>query len=92
LRPGSSTPRSRSAARSVSPQLDSGDEEDSLGRRLVAPRAGFGVTEQTATITANGWRANVRNLGVGRHLITTTVGVDGDTFPFHHVIDITPPG
>jgi len=52
----------------------------------------FGVPEQTATVTAYGWRANVRNLGVGRHLITTTVVVDGDTYPFDHVIDITPPG
>ena len=52
----------------------------------------FGVPGQTVTITAYGWRANVRNLGVGRHLIKTTIGVDGDTFPFHHEIDIVPPG
>ena len=50
----------------------------------------FGVPGQTATVTAYGWRANVRNLPVGRHLITTTVVVDGDMYPFHHVIDITP--
>jgi hypothetical protein len=52
----------------------------------------FGVPGQTATVTAYGWRANVRNLAVGRHLITITVVVDGDTYPFHHVIDITPLG
>ena len=51
----------------------------------------FGVPQQTATVTAYGWRANIRNLGVGRHLITTTVVVDGDAYPFHHVIDIVPP-
>jgi hypothetical protein len=52
----------------------------------------FAVPGQTATVTAYGWRANVRNLTVGRHLITTTVVVDGDTYPFHHIIDITPVG
>ena len=52
----------------------------------------FGVPGQTATITAYGWRANIRNLGVGRHLITTTIVVDGDSYPFHHVIDIVPSG
>ena len=52
----------------------------------------FGVPGQTATVTAYGWRANIRNLAVGRHLITITVVVDGDTYPFHHVIDIVPPG
>jgi hypothetical protein len=50
----------------------------------------FGVPGQTATVTAYGWRANVRNLSIGRHLITITVAVDGETFAFHHVIDITP--
>ena len=51
----------------------------------------FGVPGQTVTVTAYGWRANIRNLGVGRHFITTAIGVDGDTYPFHHVIDIVPP-
>jgi hypothetical protein len=47
---------------------------------------------QTATITAYGWRANVHNPGVGRHFITTTIVVDGDSYPFDHVIDIVTSG
>jgi hypothetical protein len=50
----------------------------------------FGAAAQTATITAYGWHANVRNLRVGRHLITTEVDVYGQTFEFDHIIDIVP--
>jgi hypothetical protein len=50
----------------------------------------FGAVGQTATITAYGWHANVRNLRLGRHLITTEIDVDGDTYAFDHIINIVP--
>jgi hypothetical protein len=50
----------------------------------------FGVEAQTATITAYGWNANVRNLRLGRHLITTEIDVDGETHSFDHIINIVP--
>jgi len=52
----------------------------------------FGAEAQTATITAYGWHANVRNLRLGRHLITTEIDVDGDTYAFDHFINIVPRG
>ena len=52
----------------------------------------FGGGAQTATITAYGWHANVRNLRVGRHLITTEIDAFGETFPFDHIINIVPRG
>jgi hypothetical protein len=52
----------------------------------------FGADAQTATITAYGWHANVRNLRLGRHHITTEVDVDGETYAFDHIIDIVPRG
>jgi hypothetical protein len=52
----------------------------------------FGAAAQTATITAYGWHANVRNLGVGRHLITTEIDVYGETLAFDHIINIVPRG
>jgi hypothetical protein len=52
----------------------------------------FGAAAQTATITAYGWHANVRNLRVGRHLITTEIDAYGETFPFRHIINIVPRG
>jgi hypothetical protein len=52
----------------------------------------FGAAAQTATITAYGWHANVRNLRLGRHLITTEIDVDGDTYAFDHIINIVPRG
>ena len=52
----------------------------------------FQDVAQTATITAYGWHANVRNLRLGRHLITTEIDVYGETLPFHHYIDIVPRG
>jgi hypothetical protein len=52
----------------------------------------FGAVAQTATITAYGWHANVRNLRLGRHLITTEIDVFGETLDFDHIIDIVPRG
>jgi hypothetical protein len=52
----------------------------------------FEAEAQAATITAYGWHANVRNLRVGRHVITTEIDADGETFPFDHVINIVPRG
>ncbi len=50
----------------------------------------FGVPAQTATITGYGWHANIRNLRVGQHLITTEIDVFGSTFRFDHFINIVP--
>ena len=50
----------------------------------------WGAEAQTATITAYGWNANVRNLRIGRHLVTTEVDFDGETYAFDHVIYIVP--
>lgn len=50
----------------------------------------FQPVAQTATITAFAWSANVRNLRVGRHLITTEVDLDGETHRFDHIIIIVP--
>jgi hypothetical protein len=53
----------------------------------------FGEEAQAATITAYGWMANVRSLGVGTHLITTEVSFqDGGTFRADHFITIVPRG
>ena len=52
----------------------------------------FGAEAQAATVSAYGWHANVRDLRVGRHVITTEIDVDGETFPFDHVINIVPRG
>jgi hypothetical protein len=53
----------------------------------------FGVGPRTATITAFGWKVAVRNLRVGRHVITTEITfADGGSFPFDHFINIVPRG
>jgi hypothetical protein len=52
----------------------------------------WGAAAQTGTVTAYGWHANIRNLRVGRHVITTEIDAFGETFPFHHIINIVPRG
>jgi hypothetical protein len=52
----------------------------------------FGVAPRTATLTAHAWGVVVRNLSVGRHVVTLHVTFPDGSESFPHVIDVVPRG
>ena len=62
-----------------------------LTRVQMPPGNEFSDYVGPGTFTSFGWEVLVRNLRVGRHVITTVVTFgDGVTIPFHHDIIIVP--
>jgi hypothetical protein len=58
---------------------------------LLPADNGLGVPSQIVTLSAHGWGAVVRKLGVGDHdVVGDTLFADGEHFVVHHILTVVP--